>query len=357
MRKLALVAALLSAVSTGAAIAAFQGVHGVKGTLWVTDKNLVGTVAAFDAATGALRGIVPVGRTPIGVTVPRGSRTVYVSNEDSQSVSVIGARCLCVTATIPMGLRPHHMMASPNGKLIYVGEFGQNTVGVIDTRTNTEIAHYVTGPVGARTHAVFVSRDGKTLYATEAGIANDVVALDAATGGVVWRLPIGSNPSEALVPRGERVMYVSVRNENAIKVVDLETQAIAAVIPIGPQPDTLQITPDGRTLVVALRGTPAEVSLLDTETHVVRPVLFPGFTSTGHHWLSKDGRYSFVALVPGGVGVVDNETATVVRVDSYPGGLSPHGVFLDSTHQRGDSDDDVEETGGGRDTATRGVLR
>jgi hypothetical protein len=80
-----------------------------------------------------------------------------------------------------------------------------------------------------------------------------------------------------------------------------------------------------------LRGTPAQISLLDTGTFAVRVVSIPGHTTTGHHWLSGDGSLSFVAVEsPAGLAVVDNRSGAVLAEHTYPnppGGTRAHGVF------------------------------
>jgi YVTN family beta-propeller protein len=338
MRSIALLAALVASLALAARPA---GAHQhpsqlPRGTVWVTDKNpSAGTVAAFDARSGELRGLVPVGLSPIGIVAPRGTDEVYVSNEGSNTMSVIDRHSLRVVRTISMGSKPHHLIASRDGRFVYVGEFGQNSIGVIDTRTRA-VRHFVTGATGALTHAVFVSRDGRTLYATNAGTANEIVALDARTGAIRWSQPIGNNPSEILVTDDERTAYVSVRNENVVKVVDLATRTILAAVPIGAAPDTLRLTDDEATLVVTLRGAPAQISLMSTCTLAVTPVMLDG-TTTGHHWLSGDGHFSYVALVgppTSGLVVVDNEAGRPVATWSYPGAISPHGVYYERRQLR-----------------------
>src|SRR4051812_11119130 len=338
MRRIAPLAALLASFAPAGGPAGAHKHPGQlpRGTVWVTDKNpTAGTVAAFDARSGDLRGIVAVGLSPIGIVAPRGTDQVYVSNEGSNTMSVVDRHSLQVVRTIAMGSKPHHLIASRDGRFVYVGEFGQNSIGVIDTRTGA-VRHYVTGAPGALTHAVFLSRDGRTLYATNAGTANEIVALEARTGAPLWSLPIGNNPSEILVDDRERTAYVSVRNENVIKVVDLRTRTIVAAVPIGAAPDTLQLTDDGRTLVVALRATPAQISLMSTCTLAVTPVTLDGST-TGHHWLSEGGRFAYVALVgppTSGLVVVDNQTAQPVTTWAYPSAISPHGVYYEHRELR-----------------------
>ncbi len=129
---------------------------------------------------------------------------------------------------------------------------------------------------------------------------------------------------------------MSVRGENKVKEVDLTVPRLTrreAVV--GVEPDTLQLTPDQATLVVALRGTPAKVSLVKRKTPQlqVTQVSVPA-TTTGHQWLDRTGRYTFVATEgppteAAGVAVIDNVTATFLRLYPYPGGGRPHGVFYD----------------------------
>src|SRR3954451_6989998 len=137
MRIIALSAALWAslALAAGPAGAHKQPGQLPRGTVWVTDKNPTArSVAAFDARTGELRGLVPVGLSPIGIVAPRGTDEVYVSNEGSNTMSVIDRHSLREMRTIAIGSKPHHLIASRDGRFVYVGEFGQNSIAVIDTR-------------------------------------------------------------------------------------------------------------------------------------------------------------------------------------------------------------------------------
>ena len=310
----------------------------VSDTVYVTERA-DGSASAFDGATGNVLWTTRVGATPIGIVHPRGTDKVYTSDEGSNQMSVLDRRTGALLRTIPMGSMPHHLMASRNGRRIYVGEFGHNEIGVIDTATDERIAGYVANPLPeARTHAVFITRNGKDLYATDTRAdrsqQGDVAKLDARTGLRECNTMVGADPSEILIaPRG-RVGYVSVRRENKVKELDLRGSCPVLTgreAVVGTEPDTLQLTRGG-TLVVTLRGTPARISLMDTNTFAVRTVDIPGHLTTGHHWLSAGGRFSYVAVErPGGLAVVDNETGAVVADYPYPGGPRPHGVFAEPT--------------------------
>ena len=55
-----------------------------------------------------------------------------------------------------------------------------------------------------------------------------------------------------------------MRGENKLKQFDLGSRTIVREVAVGTQPDTLQLTPDGKTLVIGLRGQPAQVAFVDT---------------------------------------------------------------------------------------------
>ena len=341
MRTLALLSMLLlmpAAFAAAAISSGDQALTGANGVVWVTERTpAASSVAVFDAATGNVLGWTPVGSTPIGVVAPHGSKFAYTSDEAADQLSVISRDEVEVVATIPMGAatKPHHMMASKTGRWIYVGEYNHNVIGVVDTKRNENVADYQASrnPL-AKTHAVWIANNGTDLYATNEGAAqNDqgtLTKLDAQTGEIIWEIPIGKRPSEVLVTKG--TAYVSIRNEDALRVVDVsgDEPVVGPLIPIGTQPDTLQLSDDGDTLVVGLRGTP-QLALLDTATLTVRKVLAMGHGISGHEWLSPNGKLTFVALeAPGSLAIIDNATGAVLRDTPYPTGLlRPHGVFYD----------------------------
>jgi len=346
MRTPALVSVVITTALAvaGAVVAASpssrSSLRGSRGTVWAVERFEGGTntLAGFDAATGDVLGVVPVGRRPIGVTAPHGTGKVYVADERSNRLSVFSKAEFAIVHVIPTGSAsfPHHVMSSPNGKFVYFGRYNTNTIGVVATSSDEMVAvwHASANPL-AKTHAVWVTNDGKDVYATNE-VADSVSKLDARTGELLWELTIGARPSEVLVTPDGKTAYVTVRNENRVKILDLSrgTPVRAGETVIGAQPDTMQATNDGKTLVVGLRGIP-QMALMDTSTLHVRPVTFAGYGISGHQWLSANGKSTYIALEstdvtkPGAIGVVDNDSGEVLDVWTYPGGPWPHGVFYE----------------------------
>ena len=164
---------------------------------------------------------------------------------------------------------------------------------------------------------------------TAADVPDTFTAVDAVTGAPRWfDVPVGDQPSEVLVTPNARTAYLSIRGEDKIGIFSLagaRPRKVGEVV-VGDQPDTLQLTPDRRTLVVATRGTftlpggpAARVDLVDTRDLRSTPVWIAGATTTGHQWLSLDGRWTFVAIESAagaspqpGVAVIDHRPEDVV---------------------------------------------
>ena len=338
-------AAGLVAVAAAIATASAENPTAHRGTVWAVERfdGGVNTLTAFDAATGEVLGSMPVGRRPIGVAVPSGAGKVYTADERSNQLTVVTKRSFAAGAPdvhrIATGAFPHHLMASTNGRRLYVGEYGTNKVGVVDTKLDALVAEWeASANPAAKTHAVWITPRGE-LYATNEGTTQAAVGtlskLDADTGERLWEVPIGSRPSEVLVTPNGQTAYVTVRNENTVKILDVsgELPVQTGSVTIGGMPDTLQLTPDG-TLVVGLRSTP-QLALLDVRTLTVRHVTFQGYGISGHQWITRDGRLTYVALealtpaFPGAIAVVENATGTVRDVWPYQAGPWPHGVVYE----------------------------
>ena len=95
-------------------------------------------------------------------------------------------------------------------------------MGVVDTSSD-ELIHAWPASANplAKTHAVWITNDGKDLYAT-----NEVgqLRLRGSTrepASSCGSSPIGSRPSEVLVPLDRKTAYVTVRNEDKVKILDL----------------------------------------------------------------------------------------------------------------------------------------
>jgi DNA-binding beta-propeller fold protein YncE len=323
------------ALVASAALAGGSDRRAPNGTIWVANRG-ADTIRGFDVRSGEVVHTWPMapGSQPGDLASARGK--LYVSEEfgaapalavvDPESGNVMRRFFVGITA------RPHHVHVSRGGSLVAFGLYGTDTVGVVDTRTDTLLGPWDTNPdtTNGRAHAGVFSPDGRTLYVTS-DATSELIALDPRTGELLWRLSV-PNAHELVVTRNGKTAYVSARTGNAIRIVDLKRQLVTASFPLGPAPDTLQLSANGKLLTVGLRGSPAQVAFVDTrtlESEIVRigPVL-DTTTIAGHQWTSRNGRFTFAAYEGGqhpGVAVIDHKAGNeIIQTLSYDG--RPHGV-------------------------------
>ena len=138
---------------------------------------------------------VTVGQAPACVAVR--SREAFVTNSASGTVSVIerSGRGFAETATIPVGTEPRPCALTPDGDLLYVGNYTEGTVSVIDTRSKQVIDTVEVGDnpaaIAVTDDTVFVTRFFARLIAGGPG-----EGFDDGKEGVVVAFPI-SDPSQA----------------------------------------------------------------------------------------------------------------------------------------------------------------
>ena len=113
------------------------------------------------------------------------AQNAYITNQRSNTVSVIDTATNTVSATIPVGVNPVGVAVNPGGSKVYVANLSANTVSVIDTATNTVIA---TIPVGSQPVAFGVFIQPAARFAGVAGSKNcqgtSVSALATKFGGL-----------------------------------------------------------------------------------------------------------------------------------------------------------------------------
>jgi len=300
----------------------------LNGTIWVANRG-VHTIRGFDAATGDVVAAVAMAPNSQPGDLAYAKGKLYVSEEfgTPPAIAIVDASTGIVLKRILTGPRPHHVHAGVGGNLISYGVFGTNRVGIIDTQTDILLGEWAASAnPAARSHAGVFSKDGRVVY-----VANDVVdelsAVDPVTGELLWSMTV-PNAHELAVTHDGKTAYVTCRAGNMLRVVDLEHQVITAAIPLGPTPDTLQLSANEKLLTVGLRGMPAQVAVIDTATFSTDVVTIGGpSTIAGHQWTSPNGHYTFAAFEgPGaGVAVIDHRDGNaIVQTLAYPG--RPHGV-------------------------------
>jgi DNA-binding beta-propeller fold protein YncE len=311
----------------------------VRDQIWVTNRDQ-GTIMVFDAIRGDA--VMPeplfVGAGVHDIVVSARTRQAFVS-DDASRVYVLSTatRDLIETIEFSPGSRPHHLSLSHDGKTVFVGLFGGNRIAAIDVRTHDVLEVLSSVASGATAHAPEPSPDDRFVFVPHEG-QNLVTKVSRRTGIVRAEVNPGpaadSSPSEVLPTRDGRTLFVSMRVEDTVRTIDLDTFTVTGdVVAVGDQPESLILTPGERTLIVSLRGTPARLAIVETDPLSLEQTLDIAGTGTFGDLAiaSPDGRfvyavYDALAAGQGGVAKVNIRKRIVVETMPYPGVGRPHGI-------------------------------
>jgi YVTN family beta-propeller protein len=161
---------------------------------------------------------------------------------------------------------------------VYAAEQFSNTISVIDPSTNTNLGVIRLGdpePMNLSplykgqvlVHGLGFSPDRKTLAVVSIA-SNSVTFIDTATNKVKHTTYVGRSPHEAFYTQDGSEIWVTVRGEDYVSVLDGQTYAEKARIKVPNGPGMTIFSPDGRYGYVCSSFTP-ETVVVTTKDHEI----------------------------------------------------------------------------------------
>jgi YVTN family beta-propeller protein len=159
---------------------------------------------------------------------------------------------------------------------VYAADQTSNTVSVIDPSANKllgviRLGDPVPGALGALykgqllVHGLGYSPDSQTLAVVSIG-SNSVTLIDTTTNKVKGIVYIGRSPHEAFFTSNGRELWVTVRGEDYVSVIDPKAMREIRRIRLANGPGMTMFGPDGRYGFVCSSFTP-ELAVVDTASH------------------------------------------------------------------------------------------
>jgi YVTN family beta-propeller protein len=161
---------------------------------------------------------------------------------------------------------------------VYTADQTSNTVSVIDPTENKLVGVMKLGdPVpGALSplykgqllvHGLGYSPDNKRLAVVSVG-SNSVTLIDTATNKVIGVVYVGRSPHEAFFTANGRELWVTVRGENYISVIDPTRLTETKRIELANGPGMTMFGPDGKYAFVCSSFTP-ELAVIEVASHKI----------------------------------------------------------------------------------------
>ena len=146
-----------------------------------------------------------------------------------------------VLSRVNFGGGPTGLAWSPNGQTVYASQ-SDGLIAAITVESGERRVLKVEdeGRTGnAQTTGLAVSPDGKTLYAA-LGIRNEVVAMDAATGGQIWRTAVAAAPYHLALSMGGEHLAVACRGGEMVRAGSaLVADSAGTMVSVNPETDAV----------------------------------------------------------------------------------------------------------------------
>ncbi len=285
----------------------------------------------------------------------------FVINSNDASLSLLNTDTHQEIRRIPMLREPHHMALTPDHKSLVVGDTTGNTLFFLDPTTGAVQRRAVISDP----YQLVFSPDGR--YLTVAGLAraqidiydavtlkllhriparslpshinyapdssavfvslqatDRLMAIETATGRVMWDTKVGRTPAGVLWDRGR--LLVGIMGEAHFAVVDPVDGHVERTVPTGRGAHTMFLTHDGKT-IYATNRVDGTITVIDpVSLNVMRTIQVPGGPDDMD--FAPDGKIWATLRFAQSVAVLDPVSGAIERITV---GRSPHGIWL-NTH-------------------------
>lgn len=265
----------LLAVGTSVVKAGGHGTHGGEGK--TSDNGTADSHSGSDAGllilnAGQLDQVpetLPAGSHPSHIVTSSDGRYAYITNADTDRVSVVDIQGKKIIAEVATGGYPHGLRLSPDGRELYVANVSDNSVSVIDTESLKEAARISVGKAPVQ---VAFTPDGKHVYVSLRD-EDSVAIIDTSSRKAVKNLSVGRNPIQLYAAAGGSKMYVANQGsdnnpDNTVSVIDTKTQTVIDTVVTGKGAHGVVASSDGGFVFIT-NTKDNTVSAIDTSTQDV----------------------------------------------------------------------------------------
>src|ERR1700731_701218 len=297
---------------------------------------LLVTTALFGVRS-AFAGQVPAAATDPDIPISHHDR-VYSAEQYSNTVSVTDPADNTLVGAIHLGdplpasfsplykgqLLVHGMGFSPDHRTIVVVAIGSNSVTFIDTATNT-VKH--TTYVGRSTHEAFFTMDGNEVWVAVRG-ENYVSVLDGTTYEEKTRITVPNGPGMTIFSPDGKYGYVCSSFTPETVVISVADHKIVGRVPqASPFCPNIAATPDSKQVWFTLKDTGKTQVFNGQPPFEVLKTLDTG-PITNHVNIVRNANGMFAYVTIGALNEIKVfRTNNFEQVATIPVGKLPHGIW------------------------------
>ena len=254
------------------------------------------SVAVIDPRTDTVAGAVPVGSTPGAIAF--GSGSLWVANQNDQTVSRVDPQTLQTLQVIPVGQTPTGIAASADQVWVAAANLTPSANAVSLTPIDPQF-NALEPAVRARqrNHGWPRSRRGARRSGLGGAVHGLLTRLDATSGRIVQKLDPNASPA-AIAIGGDGAVWIT--DNGADNVTRVDPTGLLTPIAVGNGPSGIAVGDGGVWVADSLDNA---VVRIDPDTRAVTTTIPVGSSPAG------------IAVGAGSVWVADSGDGTVDRID------------------------------------------
>ena len=287
-------------------------------TVFVVNSNDA-NIAMIDLASHRIIKSVPLLREPHHLVLSPDGKSLVVGDTSGNALFFLDPTTGDVQRRMTLS-DPYQLQYSPNGKLLTIAALARNQVDIYDA-SSLALLHRI--PARSMPSHIAYTPDSSVVFVSLQG-TNALIAIRTADGRVLWTSKVGRTPAGVFWNRGR--ILVGDMGEAHIAVVDPATGRVERTVATGRGAHTLFFNLD-RSLIYATNRVDGSVSVLDPVTlQVQRTRRVPGGPDDLE--FAPDGKIWAALRFAQSVAVIDPTTGSIERIAV---GRSPHGIWM-NTH-------------------------
>ncbi|WP_077001811.1 beta-propeller fold lactonase family protein [Variovorax sp. KK3] len=287
-------------------------------------NSLDATVSVVDPVSWTEKQRIPTGKEPHHLYLTPDEQSLIVANSAGDSLTFLNPRTAEVQRVVYGIIDPYHLRFSPDMKWFVTAGNRLNHVDIYRwDGKEPRLAKRI--PTGKTPSHIWIDGRSTTAYVTMQD-SDELIAVDLATQAIRWRTPTGPMPADIFGIHDGKTLLVGLTGSDGVQVFDVagpEPKAVGKIL-TGKGAHAFRSAGDGRSVFVSNRVANS-ISRIDLQTlQVSETYPVPGGPDCMD--VSADGKMLLVtSRWAKKLSVVDLAGRKVVRQVAV--GRSPHGVW------------------------------
>ena len=287
-------------------------------------NSLDGNVSVIDPVTWTETKRIPTGKEPHHLYMTPDEKSVIVANALSDSLTFIDPRTAEIQRVVNGILDPYQLRFSPDMKWFVTVANRLNHIDIYkwDGQTPTLVKRIASSKTPSH---LWIDSKSTTVWATMQD-SDELVAVDLATQLIKWRVKTGAMPADVFGTPDDKTLLVGLTGSDGVEVYDVSNGPAQKIkkIHTGKGAHAFRAVGDKQHVLVSNRVANT-VSKIDYKSFTVVDH-YPGPTGPDCMDITADGKTILLASRwAQKLSVIDMSTRKVVRQIKV--GKSPHGVW------------------------------